>query len=93
MCGLESLVERQFKKDMHWKLLYNWYNNITVQIKWKVLGKEIVIGKGTRQGGLTSTFLFNLFYKDLIEKLAEHEGGILNASYRFNVFAMLMTFY
>ena len=73
-------------KDMHWKLLYNWYKNITVQIKWKVLGSKIVIGKGTRQGGLTSTLLFNLFYKDLIDELAECEGGISIASHRFNVF-------
>ena len=75
-------------KDMHWKLLYNWYKNITVQIKWKVLGSKIVIGKSTRQGGLTSTLLFNLFYKDLIDELAEQEGGISIASHRFNVFLL-----
>ena len=67
--------------------------NITVQIKWKVLGSEIVIGKDTGQAGLTSTLLFNLFYEDLIDELDEQEGGMSIASHCFNVFAMLMTFY
>ena len=32
-------------------------------------GNIIQICKGTRQGGLSSTLLFNLFYKDLIDEL------------------------
>ena len=40
-----------------------------------------------RQGGLTSPFLFNIFYKDLVDILASHEGGItIIDGVRFNVF-------
>ena len=35
--------------------------NITVEIKWNVTGNIIQICKGTRQGGLSSPLLFNLF--------------------------------
>ena len=50
--------------EMSWKLLYNWYGNITVQVKWNKLGMSIPVNKGTRQGGLSSSLLFNIFYKD-----------------------------
>ena len=50
-------------------------------------GKNIKVGKGTRQGGLSSPFLFNLFYYDRIEMLASHEGGISIGDETFNVFA------
>ena len=43
--------------DMNRRLLFNWYSNITVQVKWgNVLSNKIEVKKGTRQGGLTSTF-------------------------------------
>ena len=66
--------------DKSWKLLYNWYVNISVQVRWNGLGKNINVLKGTRQGGLTSPLLFNLVYKDLIDEL----GSIDNDKY--NVF-------
>ena len=68
------------------KLLYNWYSDISVRIEWYTLGKDIQICKGTRQGGLTSPFLFNIFYKDLVDILASHEGGNTIDGVRFNVF-------
>ena len=72
--------------DDSWRLLYYWYKNITVQIRWGSLGKSIEVCKGTRQGGLTSTSLFNLFYKDLIDELSSDDGGISIGSMKFNVF-------
>ena len=44
------------------------------------------IRKGTRQGGLTSTFLFTTFFKNLIYILFNHEGGINNCGKHFNIF-------
>jgi exonuclease III len=72
--------------DMNWKLLYNWYDNISVQVKWNGLGNVINVCKGTRQGGLTSPLLFNMFYKDLVDEIAAHDGGISISSERFNIF-------
>ena len=72
--------------DMSWCLLYKWYCNISVQIKWRYLSRPIPICKGTRQGGLTSTFLFNLFYKELVDTLSTQAGGITVGNTRYNVF-------
>ena len=47
--------------DPCWKLLYYWYANITAQVRWNhCLSKCITILKGTRQGGISSPFLFNM---------------------------------
>ena len=72
--------------DMSWKLLYRWYNQINVKIKWNKLGSSIKICKGTHQGGITSTFLFNIFYRELIDILSNHDGGIKICNQRFNIF-------
>ena len=42
--------------------------------------------KGTRQGGLSSPFLFNLFYQYLINELSDCVGGIAINNISFNVF-------
>jgi hypothetical protein len=72
--------------DVCWRLLYNWYSSIKVKVKWNRTGKTINVCKGTRQGGLTLPFLFNVFYKDLIDVLSDHDGGITIGDKRFNVF-------
>ena len=43
--------------DHNWKLLHNWYCNITVKVKWNKIGDSINVCKGTRQGGLTSCLI------------------------------------
>ena len=72
--------------DCSWKLLHNWYSNMTVQVKWDRLNNPIKVSKGTRQGGLTSSFLFNLFYKDMIDELESHSGGCAVDNMKLNVF-------
>ena len=72
--------------DACWRLLYRWYSNINVRIKWDKLGKSINIQKGTRQGGLTSPFLFNVFYKEFVDILSAHSGGISIYNKQFNLF-------
>ena len=59
------------------KLLYYIYDNSTAQVRWNhCLSKCIAILKGTRQGGISSPFLFNIFYQDLVEDLSRTVGGI-----------------
>ena len=70
--------------DIFWRLLYNCYCRLTVKIRWDIFSYPI--RKGIRQGGLTSTFLFNVFFKDLIDILSNHEGGINIGGKRFNIF-------
>ena len=72
--------------DVCWKFMYYWYSKIHVKIKWNVVGNPIKICKGTCQGGLTSSFIFNVFYKQLIYDLSTHEGGISIGSQKFNVY-------
>jgi hypothetical protein len=75
MCGLDAegaydaiphtvLFEKckDIIPDISWRLLYNWYSEMTVQVKWNTIGQAIKVCKGMRQGGLTSTLLFNLLY-------------------------------
>ena len=57
-----------------------------MQIKWKGIGNTIRICKGTRQGGLTSTLLFNICYKDMIDAISKESCGISISSERFNIF-------
>ena len=47
-----------------------------VPIKHKCeLSNQIKECKGTRQGGLSTPFLFNLIYQEMVESLAECTGG------------------
>ena len=41
---------------------------------------------GTRQGGLSSPFLFNMFYQDLVNELSNCAGGIQINNESYNVF-------
>ena len=54
---------------------------MNVRIKWYGLSRPIVVSKGTKQGvkgTLTSPYLFNIFYRELIEVLSKSNTGIYN---------------
>ena len=73
--------------DPCWRIMHNWYSNMQVFVKWNgSLGPRIPVLKGTRQGGLSSPFLFNIFYKDLISSLSDATGGIMINGSMYNVF-------
>ena len=58
-------------------IMINCYSNLNVQIKW--CGKystKINIHVGTREGRVSSPYLFNLFYQELIDLLSKCTGGI-----------------
>ena len=49
------------------------------------LGGQISIECGTRQGGLTSLLIFNLFYEELISDLNQLDCGITIGNSNYNV--------
>ena len=58
-----------------------------MQAKWcQKLSTKIDVCIGTRQDGISSPFLFNIFYQDLVEKLSKCSGGILINNNTYNVF-------
>ena len=72
--------------DVAWRLLYKWYLNIVVHVRWNGIGNPIRVAKGMRQGGISSPFLFNCVYKDMIDQLSSLEGGVTIGGQRFNVY-------
>ena len=73
--------------DKIWLLLYYWYSNMTVRIRHRnSLSEQIKVERGTRQGGLTSPLLFNMYYKDLIQELQECSHGVTINSHHYNSF-------
>ena len=75
-------------KDHSWLVLYHWYSRMSVMVKWAGrLSVPFRVEKGTRQGGLTSPFLFNVFYKELIDSLNSSLGdGIIIGGHSYNAF-------
>ena len=64
-----------------------WYNILTVKIKWgNTLSESLKIDKGTRQGGLSYPFLFNIFYQEMIQELTNTKAGIVINDMSYNVF-------
>ena len=58
-----------------------------MRIKWNgKLSDSIKVCKGTRQGGLSSPFIFILFYQDLINELSSSADGIKIKNVSYNVF-------
>ena len=52
--------------DHCWRLMENWYSDLYAKIMWNNQLSEAIPILGTRQGGLSSPVLFNMFYKSLI---------------------------
>ena len=72
--------------DHCWRLMRCWYSDMQVRIKWgKDLSTPIPVQIGTRQGGLSSPFLFNLFYEELIDTLNTENCGVNIGGHNYNV--------
>ena len=70
-----------------WFMMYEWYSQLTINITWRgCYSKDVVVNIGTRQGGLSSPLLFNIFYQDLIDRLSTQHCGISINKESFNVF-------
>ena len=70
-----------------WFVMYEWYSDLTINIKWRgYYSKNIDVNIGTRQGGLSSPMLFNIFYQELIDRLSSEHCGISINKNSYNVF-------
>ena len=70
-----------------WQIMYDWYCNLHVQIKWNgMLRRSIKVSIGTRQGGLTSPMLFNVLYQELVHLLSTCYSEITINNETYNVF-------
>ena len=71
--------------DYIWMLLFEWYSNMNISIRWGAsLSGKIQVKCGTKQGGLTSCSLFNLFYYDLVESIQSSHLGVTIGNNHFN---------
>ena len=71
--------------DRLWLILHYWYQYMNVRIRiGNLFSEKIAIQRGTRQGGLTSPFIFKSFYKGLIERLQKCRHGITLDNNHFN---------
>ena len=89
-----------FKRAMNeipercWQILYYWYKNMTFSLKWNGnITENIAIGRSTRQGGLTSPIIFNLFYNELITELNNLNCGTRIGSQSIIFLLMRMIFF
>ena len=71
---------------IYWRILIYWYSNLVVYVKWGIhVSQPINIKKGTRQGGLSSPFIFNLLYQDLVEDLSSMKCGVSLGETSYNL--------
>jgi len=68
-----------------WSTLFTWYKGITARIKYNnSLSGEIKICKGTRQGGLSSSLLFNIVYHQLVASINNTNTGVTIGDKNYN---------
>jgi len=76
---------RQHIAEHAWSTLFTWYKGITARIKYNnSLSGEIKICKGTRQGGLSSSLLFNIVYHQLVATINSTNAGVTIGDKNYN---------
>ena len=72
--------------DYAWRVLYAWYRQMYVAIRLHGgLGQRLSVKRGTRQGGLSSPWICNVFYEDLIDNISHSDRGISLRGETYNV--------
>ena len=72
--------------ELCWRILVFWYSKLVVYIKWgENISEAVQIYKGSRQGRLSSPFIFNLLYRDLVDILSTMNCGISISNMTYNL--------
>ena len=70
-----------------WRLLYRWYSSMYVTVRLHgSLGRRLSVERGVRQGSITSPWLFNLVYQELVQHVNAMDCGISIGNKCFNIF-------
>ena len=73
--------------DYDWRVMYAWYRQMYFTIRLHgALGQRLPVRRGTRQGGLSSPWIFNVFYGDLIDTISKSDRGISLRGETYSVF-------
>ena len=60
-----------------WRFLYKWYSQLQARVKFNGEVSDIYsIYRGTRQGGILSPIIFNIFLNDLLIELKSAQHGV-----------------
>ena len=74
-----SIKRKSFLNGIHtkfWKLIDNWYQNLSSKVKWKSeISNTFPILQGVRQGGILSTGLYKTYINELLLTLEEQQLG------------------
>ena len=73
--------------NVYWKIWVYWYKKMEVYIHFNNQKSSVIpLERGMRQGGLTSPWLFNLFYQAMVNTLNSTNCGISIDGNNYNVF-------
>ena len=73
--------------DYAWRVMYAWYRQMYVTTRLHgALGQRLPDRRGIRQGGLSSPWIFNVFYGDVIDTISMSNSGISLRGETYSVF-------
>ena len=72
--------------DHMWRLLYRWYDSMYVTVRFNgSLGRRLDVRRGVRQGSIISPWMFNCFYRYMVQTINDMECGLIIGNNRYNV--------
>ena len=72
----------------HWLVLYNGYSKLSAVVRCKrVCSNSFQVTRGTKQGSILSSYLFNIFIDKLLLDLNNSDSGVITGNQRYNCMA------
>jgi len=67
----------EYLSPASWLFLYRWYRRMKARVRWNGdVSDDFVVTRGTRQGGIISPALFNVFIDGLLDELQQSGIGV-----------------